>query len=714
MSSMFSSSWYRVSNLKLQLKKNIEIHSQAYGFNHIYILQDHSKGKFYRFNQMAYDFIGRLNGEKTINEVWEAIISSNGDDAPTQDEVIGIINRLHNADALLGNVSPDCLELFRRGEEIKKQQWLQKLRSPMSLKIPLFDPDKFLNKITPIFGHVFSRLGFLVWFLILITAVFLASPEFSSLFDYASIHTLEVNNLILLVFVFPIVKLLHEFGHAITTKKWGGEVHEMGISFLVFIPVPYVDASASTVCHYKHQRMIVSAAGMMVELCLASIALILWLYVEDGIVKAIAYNIMLIAGVSTLVFNGNPLLRFDAYYILEDYLEIPSLASRSTRYLAYLIQRYLFFVKAIASPVGREGEEFWLFSYGIASTLYKWFITVTIVWYVAGQFFILGIFLAIWAIIGQIILPISKVVSFLLFDPKLNSRRILSLVVSGAFFSSILYLVCVVPVPSVSRFEAVLTPSENSKIISSAEGFVSKTFIHPFEKIQKKQQIYELYAPLARSELEVLQSELNELRVRYRISKASDMLEANLYEQKLMSKRAELEQYKDKYKLINISSPDSGDFIPLDFYETLNRYIKKGDLLGYVLNKENLVLQVIIPQSHIGLIKEGYKDISVMFTDDRNTSYKAKVISSIPAAQNKLPSKVLGKQGGGAITVMPNDEEGITTLESVFQYEISLEQPLKQVPIGMRAFVRFNHGETTIVEQCYRVVRQLFLGRFGV
>jgi len=129
------------------------------------------------------------------------------------------------------------------------------------------------------------------------------------------------------------VKALHELGHAYALKHWGGEVHELGLMFLVFLPVPYVDATGSASFGQKWQRALVGAAGIIVELLLSAIALFIWLNAEEGLVRAFAFNVMVIGGVSTVFFNGNPLLRFDGYYILSDLVEIPNLGDRSKRYL---------------------------------------------------------------------------------------------------------------------------------------------------------------------------------------------------------------------------------------------------------------------------------------------------------------------------------------------------------------------------------------------
>ena len=196
----------------------------------------------------------------------------------------------------------------------------------------------------------------------------------------------------LLWITFPFVKALHELGHGFAVKRWGGEVHEMGIMFLVFMPVPYVDASAASAFQSKYQRMVVGSAGMLVEVFIAALAMFVWLNVEPGMIRAVAFNVMLIAGVSTVLFNGNPLLRFDGYYVLMDWLEIPNLGSRANQYIGYLIQRYPFGIRNAQSPVSARGERGWFVFYSIASFCYRMFIFATIIWFVAGEFFVVGVY----------------------------------------------------------------------------------------------------------------------------------------------------------------------------------------------------------------------------------------------------------------------------------------------------------------------------------
>ena len=200
---------------------------------------------------------------------------------------------------------------------------------------------------------------------------------------------------------------------------------------LVLMPVPYVDASSASAFREKRKRMVVGAAGIMVELFLAALAMFVWLDVEPGPVRALAFNVMLIGGVSTLLFNGNPLLRFDGYYVLADLIEIPNLghALAAVSRLsgpALPLRRH-------ATPrrrARRTGERAWFLFYGIASFVYRMFIMFVIILFIAGKFFVVGVLLAIWAVAMQLVWPLVKNLGFVLNSPRLNRKRARAVVIT--------------------------------------------------------------------------------------------------------------------------------------------------------------------------------------------------------------------------------------------------------------------------------------------
>jgi putative peptide zinc metalloprotease protein len=339
---LFSSYWYRVADLRPRLRGHAGLHRQEVRGEPWYVLQDTSTGRNLRLSPAGWWICGLMDGTRSVQEIWDATTRRLGDDAPTQDETIQLLARLHASDILQCDVPPDSLELFNRFEREERSRRWKRFANPLSLRFPLLDPERLLARGLPAVRPLFGRAGFVAWLAVVTTALVLATSHWRELTFELADRVLAPENLLLLAFVYPLVKTLHECGHAFATKVWGGEVHEAGIVLLVLMPIPYVDASASTAFRSRRRRIVVAAAGMMVELFLAGLALFVWLLVEPGLVRDAAWNVMLIGSVSTLLFNGNPLLRFDGYYVLADALDIPNLGQRSNRWLAWWVEHHLF------------------------------------------------------------------------------------------------------------------------------------------------------------------------------------------------------------------------------------------------------------------------------------------------------------------------------------------------------------------------------------
>src|SRR4051812_9522963 len=338
---LLSTLWYRVADLKPMLRSHAKLHRHRYRGEVWYLLQDPASGRVNRFAAPSRLVIALMDGSRTVAQLWEIANKRLGEDAPTQDEMIQLLGQLHAADLLQSDVSPDVAEQFARGEREERARTRRSFANPMAIRIPLWDPDAFLNRIAGFLGFMWGRWGALLWLAVVLPAFFLIPPHWPELTGNFSDRVLAFDKLLALYLTFPVIKALHELGHATAVKAGGGEVHDMGIILLVLLPVPYVEASASTVFKSKYRRAVVGAAGMAVELFVAAIAFYIWLRIEPGAVRAVLFHVMLIASVSTVMFNGNPFLRYDAYYILADLIEIPNLAMRSAQYWGYMIQRYL-------------------------------------------------------------------------------------------------------------------------------------------------------------------------------------------------------------------------------------------------------------------------------------------------------------------------------------------------------------------------------------
>jgi putative peptide zinc metalloprotease protein len=712
--SMFSASWYRVASLRPHLRTHAEIHRHHYRGELWYVLLDRLTGRQHRFTPAAHYIIGLMDGRRTFRQIWEMANQHLGDDAPTQDEMIRLLGQLHGSDLLLCDVLPDSVELFQRQQKHKRSKWKQQFASPFSQRFPLWDPDAFLERWKFVGRACFSWLGGLLWLAVVATGLVLGLSHWTDLTMNLSDRVLAANNLVLLLLVYPVIKLLHELGHAFATKRWGGEVHELGVLLLVFVPVAYVEVSSASAFRDKRKRMLVGAAGMMVELFLAAICLLVWLNVQPGVLRSLSYDVILICSVSTLLFNINPLLRFDGYFILADAIEMPNLAARSLQYLNYVMQRYLFGVSQAQTTAKSGGERIWLTVYGIGSFGYRLFVTAVIILFVAQKFLVVGVVLALWGVATMILTPLAKCVWFLLRSPVIQRQRARSLAVSVALLLISLVALFLLPVPLATRAEGVVWLSEQSYVRAATGGFVRKVLPSPNSVVQRGEVLIETDDPLLLTRVALLEFQLLELEARRNAKLPEEIAEAQLVEEQIKAARASLARAREQVESLNIRSPSAGTFVVPNAQDLPDRWLRHGEVVAYVIQYPVTTVRAVVGQDRIGLVRARTRSVELRPADRTDIRYAATVVREVPAASHALPSKALGVPGGGEVATDPTDGNGTKAFETVFQFDLKTLERRDVSHVGSRVHVRFDHGAEPLAFQWYRTARQLFIRRYGI
>ena len=712
---LLSNSWYRVAGLKPRLRAHARLHRHRYRGEVWYLLQDRASGRVHRFTPAARTVIAAMDGERSVAQIWEAANASLGEAAPTQDEVIQLLGQLHAADLLQSDVTPDVAELFARGERELKSRRKRSYGNPMAVRLPLWDPEAFLERLRPALERLWSRWGAILWLAMVLPALFLVPPHWPELTHNFSDRVLAVDNLLVLYLLFPLIKAFHELGHASATKAGGGEVHDMGIIVLVLMPVPYVEASAATAFRSKVRRAVVGAAGMAVELFIAALAFYAWLLVEPGSAKAVLFNVMLIAGVSTLVFNGNPLLRYDAYYILCDLIEMPNLAARSLRYWSYLAERYLLGVHDAQPPDASRSEKAWFVCYGLASSAYRVFVTVVIALFIASQFFVIGVLLALWAVAAMAAVPVVRALRHVLASPNLRRRRGRAVAVTFGSLAAAVLLLVAVPLPYHSDAEGVVWLSEQAMVRAGASGFVERFLAQPGSRVAAGDPLLLTFDPALQAQVRLSEARVGELQAQYASEFVADRAKAQIVREKLESARAELARAEQRLGDSVVRAHAEGVFVAPQPGDMPGRYYRKGEMLGYVLGKEETPLvRVVVPQDSIDAVRAGTDRVRVRLAGTPERVAEGRIVRQVPAGEAYLPSRALAAEGGGRIATDPRDSKGPKALERMFQFDVALPGAPRPAVFGERAYVRFQHGDEPLALRWYRDVRRLFLSRFGV
>ena len=705
--------WYRVCRLRPRLVAHADLQKQLFRGDTWYVLNNLASGRAYRFSQRFYRFIAMLDGKRTVEASWQVCNDALGEDALSQDDVMEVLARLYLADVLQTDQAGDAFELFERQRRQRQGQRLAQAKSPLSIRIPLFDPDSLLGQLAPIVAPLFSRVGLMLWTSLIVAGGVMAFINFDAIVAGERPQLLSADNLLILGLCYPCIKALHELGHGLATKVWGGEVHQAGILLMAFIPLPFIDATAANAFPEKSRRIVVSAVGIMVELTIAILALGLWLSVEPGLVRDVAYNLMLIGSVSTLFFNGNPLLRFDSYYILSDAIGIPNLGARSTKHLAYLVKRYAFGAANQKSIVTHPGEPPWLVSYGVLSYVYRIVIVLTIAMFIAEAFPSIGIALALWSITTAIVWPIIKHSGKLFIDPELERCRARALGVSASVLLAAGALVFVVPAPLATVAQGVVAPPRDAEIRTARAGILEQFVARPDTVVQAGDPLVKMVDPFLQMEVDRLEAKLREMKAeRKTLQSERKQVEIAMVKEKIRVVVADLNLARDNIEALAIDSPTIGVFLTGHSGDAIGRFYDQGALVGYVADLANPTIRVVLPQADVGLVKSNTERVTIRLAERPLTVYSARITRQVPGAIAQLPSAALGARGGGPFAIDPQDESGTRPVESVFEFELAV--PTEVTRLGGRVYVRFDHGSEPLGRQWYRRLRQLFLRRFNV
>lgn len=710
---LFSPSWHSVAELRPQLAPHARIQRHVYRQQVWYVVQDQAGGRFHRLSPEAYALVVSMDGKKTVQVIWEQANSSATQDLHTQNEVVDLLVQLHAADLLQVDVTPDAAALFERYKKKKRETLKQWLVNPMSLKIPLVNPDAFLSYWVPRLAWCFGRFGAAIWLVVVIPALLMAVQHWGELTNNISDNVLSSSNLLVMAAVFPFVKLLHELGHGFAAKVWGGSVSQMGLMFLVFAPAPYVDASSSSAFPSKYQRAVVAAAGMLVELFVAAIAMYVWLLTEPGIVRAVAFNTMVIAGVSTLIINGNPLLRYDAYYIFSDLIEIPNLAQRGQKYLTWLWDYHIFGACDQEPSHESPSEKRWLFFYTPLAWCYRTFVTLSIILFIAGEFFIFGVLLALWGLVTLIAVPIWKAYKHVEQSPVLQRQRAQAKQVSLVLIAFALLILFALPVPLYTRVEGVIWLPDQSMLYAGGNGFFQRWVVPAGTDVVKGAPLYVLEDWQLASERAVSQAKVEEAQARYNAEQFNDPVQAAVLLRQLQQEQKVLRRVDERLEKLIGYAATAGVLVAPKAQDMPANYYKKGDLVGYVLRDDQLIVRVVVPQDDIYLVSTRLKSADLRLASDLAKTYTSSVIRAAPGGVHELPTAALGMAGGGAIPTSPEDSNGLKSLDRVFFLDLSLPSGASSA-FGERVYVRFNHGYEPLAVQGLRRLRQLFLSRFSV
>lgn len=707
--SVFDDSWYRVRGLKLNLMPSVELIRQRYRGEFWYVVCDKFGHRFFRIREVTYKFICYLNGSNNVEEAWEKTLNENPTEAPGQGDVIQVLSQLYSNGLLKSQKSVNIEFLLAAQDKQKAQQRKQLFSSLLFLKIPLWNPDPFLRKSIHLFSWCFKPFGFLIWLISLSIGISALFGEWGRFSDTAN-SILSLSNLPYLYISIIFTKVLHEFGHAYACRRYHCEVPQMGIMFLVFNPLPFVDVSASYALSQKYKRVVVGIAGVVVEFFVASVALIIWANIADGAFARVCYNIVITASVSTILFNLNPLLRFDGYHILCDLLETPNLQGRSQQLMRYWVEKYFFRLQAGPCPAETRGEAVGFTFYFISSWIYRFFLMMGILLFVSKKFLIVGAVLAIVFAFMWVILPFIKGLKYLFFSLKLMNMRARSISLSFATIGVLVAFLTLVPFPNYFRSDGIVKALPHQNVYASVSGRLVGIVLPSGSMVHEGQTLAILENESLFEEMEIIDVELQrvDLMMRKERSSQGTQLESlkSYYEYLEIRKK----NLKTNIESLSVRAPTSGVWFADSLKEYKNNVIPKGTNIGHVKGQDRFEFFAVVNQRDVGRIFGNKpKEAEVRLRGQYQNSSKLVALNAIPSDQSQLPSASLGYMGGGQIAVKTSDRSGSVSAEPFFEIRGAIVVSGEVIPNhGQTGVARFPIPDAPLWSQLALRLRQLF------
>jgi len=719
MQALFSEHWHAVRDIRPQLREGILVLHRTLRGKRWVLLMDPATQRFHRISVPAWTVIEQFDGHRSLEDFWQQSLrmTDDGQPAPTvvsQQDLVDILASLHSNDLLQTQVTADADEMFARYEKQRKAKRKQRWMNPLSIRVPLFHPDRWFARQIGLGRVIFSKVSLLLWLIWVVPAGVLAWQHWTSLSENLSDRVLAASNLVLLWFTYPVVKVVHEWAHGLAVKAWGGTVGEVGLMFIVFTPVPYVDASSSHRFPSRWARAAVSAAGIMAELAVGALAVYVWLAAQPGLITALAFNAIFIAGVSTLLVNGNPLMRFDGYFIACDVLDIPNLAQRSTQYWTYLLDRHAFGAMEAQPPLGVDGERRWLWLYGAIAPIYRLMITIGLIWFVASEYLFAGAIMAIWALWTTLVTPLWKAWKHLRDGQSLARRRSVALRRSILSLMALAVLLALIPVPFYSVQQAVVWLPDEAIIRAEASGHVRTVYQADGQSVSPQEKLLELDNPALSAELSSAAARVSSTEARLRKAEVDEPTRTQALREELAAQRAHLAEVGRRVEALHVSPRVGGKWSPASETKFEGRYVKRGEIVGYVLTGPAVRVRTAVTQEDMGLIRSRLRAVDVRLEHSSHATTSARLLREVPGGEFNLVSAALGTNAGGNIPVDPSKPAGTESLERVFDLELELAQASPAAVFGDRAYVRFDLGAIPVGYQWFLRIRQAFLSRLNV
>jgi putative peptide zinc metalloprotease protein len=725
--------------LNLRKRPDLSARQHRYQGRLYWVIKEPVGLKYFRFQEEEFAILNMLDGETSLDEIKERFEEDFPPQKITVEELGQFVGMLHRSGLVIADAAGQGVQLKRRRDERKRQELIGTLSNILAIRFKGIDPDRLLTRMLPYFRWIYSRWAVVSCMLLWLSALTLVSVHFDTfqrkLPSFHQFFTAE--NWVYFTVALCVTKIIHEFGHGLTCKYYGGECHEMGAMLLVLTPCLYCNVSDSWMLPNKWHRAAIGAGGMYIELCIAAVCTWIWWFSEPGLLNQLCLSTIFVCSVSTVIFNANPLLRYDGYYILSDLTEIPNLRQKATTILSRKLGKWCLGLEEPDDPFLPERNQTFFALYSIAAAIYRWVVMFSILWFLYKIFEPYGLkvisqTIATVAIASLIIQPLYKLGKFFWVPGRLDQVKRKNVYRTLAVLAGVAAFVFLVPLPYRVKCALEITPRDAEPVYVSVAGQLEAIDIKSGQTVEQGQSL----AKLSNIDLELQIAELEGRRDEYRsrlkslhrdrfedasaslqIPQVEETLEA--VEEQLQDKRSDLDRLKLVAPVAGTilpppelpEKPDPGGQLPtwsgLPFQKkNLGALLTESTLFCQIGDPKRLEASLVIDQDDIEFIHKG--DILDIKVDELpHTTFRTQIAEIANLDLKVSPKQLSNKSGGEVIT--ETDASGVERpMNTSYQASAPIDDEDGLLYLGLRGKAKIYTHWQTIATRSWRWLTRTF------
>lgn len=737
--SVIPDSMKSAANRALPLRKrgDLVITPQTYHGDRFWVIKDPVALTYFRLREEEFFLFDQLDGTRSLEQLQQAFNQRFAPREITFQRLQWFLSQLHQSGLVVAGVEGQGKDLLERRRTKRRRELFQRLQGILAIRFRGIDPEPILGWLYPRLKWCFSTPAVIASWLLILAALLLVAVQFDTFqAKLPAFHDFfAAQNFVWLALALGVTKILHEFGHGLSCKHYGGECHEIGVMLLVFTPCLYCNVSDSWLLPNRWHRAVIGLAGIYVELVIASVCTFLWWFTEPGLLNYLCLSTMFVCSVSTILFNGNPLLRYDGYYVLADVAEIPNMWQKSRALLHAFFARLCLGLELPQDPFLPSQRKAALALYGVASAVYRWFVLVLILWFLYTvlepyRLEILGRALAVAAITALVFVPLVKLVRFFLVPGRPQQVKVWKAILSAGVLAAILAAILYIPVPRRVHTTFYVEPHGAENVYVTVPGVLERIDVEPGKSVNRGERLARLTNHDLALEIAKLRGERDRQQVyvenlkklRGRGADVAGQIEPA--ETALVSLQQRLKQREQEWERLVLRAPAAGQVLPplrkseppqegLPLWsgtplerENLGSYLEVGTQFCAVGDPSRLRATLVIDQADVEFVarEQPVELLLDEFPFDVISGQIAEV-AEIELKQAPLP---LSSKAGGELATKDVEGVGEQPLNTSYQAHVPLRAVNREILVGMRGRAKILTGHETLGRWAWRWLNQTF------